>query len=56
VPVCWVVDPISRTVEVFEGDIDAEPMPPDGVLWPEVRPGFESPSRICGRRWTTDAA
>lgn len=39
--VCWLIDPIARVVEVFEGDVDAEPLPADGVLRSEQIPGFE---------------
>jgi Uma2 family endonuclease len=41
VPVCWLVDPISRTVEVYEGDLDGEPLAPDAVLSSGLLPGFE---------------
>ena len=41
--VCWLIDPISRTVEVFEGDRDSERLPADGVLSTEHLPGFELP-------------
>ena len=41
VPVCWLVDPISRTAEVFEAELDGEPLPADGVLRSDVLPGFE---------------
>ena len=40
VPVCWLIDPVGRTVEVFEGDVDAEPLPHDGALQTEAMPGF----------------
>ena len=43
VPIAWLIDPVSRTVEVFEGQLDAEPLPPDGVLRSELLPGFELP-------------
>ena len=40
VPVCWLIDPVGRTVEVFEADLDAEPLPHDGALQTEAMPGF----------------
>ena len=43
VPVVWLVDPISRTVEVFEGDLDGEPLPAAGVLSSPLLPGFAVP-------------
>jgi Uma2 family endonuclease len=43
VPVVWLIDPISRTAEVFEGDADGEPVPVDGVLRSEGVPGLEIP-------------
>ncbi len=41
VPVCWLIDPISRSVEVFEGELDGERLPADGVLSTPMLPGFE---------------
>ena len=40
VGVCWLVDPATRTVEVFEGDRDGEPVSADGILETAVMPGF----------------
>jgi len=40
VPVCWLVDPVSRTVEVFEEGRDGERLPSDGVLETALLPGF----------------
>ncbi len=40
VPVCWLIDPAGRTVEVFEGDLDAEPLAHDGALETAEMPGF----------------
>ncbi len=40
VDVCWLIDPMARTVEVFEGDRDAEQLAADGVLEATVMPGF----------------
>jgi Uma2 family endonuclease len=43
VPIAWFIDPLRRVVEVFEGDLDAEPLPPEGVLRSDLLPGFELP-------------
>jgi Uma2 family endonuclease len=43
VDVCWLVDPASRTVEVFEGSRDAERLSGDAVLETPVMPGFRLP-------------
>jgi Uma2 family endonuclease len=43
VPIAWLVDPLTRTVEIFEGELDAEPLPRDGVLHSDLLPGFELP-------------
>lgn len=40
VDVCWLVDPPSRTVEVFEGERDGEPLSADATLETPVMPGF----------------
>jgi len=40
VDVCWLVDPESRTVEVFEGDRDGERLTVDDVLESAALPGF----------------
>jgi Uma2 family endonuclease len=45
VPIAWLIDPIRRVVEVFEGDRDADPLPSDGVLSSPLLPGFELPIR-----------
>jgi Uma2 family endonuclease len=39
--VVWLIDPISRSAEVFEGQADAEPLPADGTLTSEYLPGLE---------------
>lgn len=39
----WLIDPYAHTVEVFEGDRDAERLPADGVLETAVMPGFFVP-------------
>lgn len=43
VPCVWLIDPINRVVEVFEDDLDAEPLARDGVLSTKYLPGFEVP-------------
>jgi Uma2 family endonuclease len=43
VPVCWLIDPISRSVEVFEGARDGERLPADGTLASPHIPGFALP-------------
>ncbi|MFN8507973.1 MAG: Uma2 family endonuclease [Dehalococcoidia bacterium] len=43
VDVCWLVDPASRTVELFEGAIEAEPLPADGALTSPLLPGLRIP-------------
>jgi Uma2 family endonuclease len=40
---CWLIDPISRTDEVFEDDLDGEPLPVDGAITSRHLPGFELP-------------
>ena len=40
IPVVWLIDPISRTVEVFEGGADGERIPPGGVMESAHLPGF----------------
>ena len=40
VDVCWLIDPVSKTVEVFEGARDGERLAADGVLETGVMPGF----------------
>ena len=41
VDVCWLVDPVSKTVEVYEGVSDGVRMNRDQVLSTPVMPGFE---------------
>jgi Uma2 family endonuclease len=43
VDVCWLVDPASRTVEVFEGSRDGERLTADAALETSVMPGFSLP-------------
>jgi Uma2 family endonuclease len=43
VEACWLIDPKSRTVEVFEGDRDGEHLDRDGVLTAACMPGFSLP-------------
>jgi Uma2 family endonuclease len=43
VDVCWLIDPESRTVEVFEGGADAAPAPAGGKLESPHLPGFSLP-------------
>ncbi|MGE0599225.1 MAG: Uma2 family endonuclease [Dehalococcoidia bacterium] len=43
VDVCWLVDPSSRSVEVFEGDRDGEPLAHGAALETSVMPGFSLP-------------
>lgn len=43
VDVAWLVDPISRTVEVFDGGVDGRPVPDDGVLASAHLPGLTIP-------------
>jgi Uma2 family endonuclease len=43
VEACWLIDPRSRTAEVFEGDRDAEQLVRDGVLTAACMPGFSLP-------------
>ena len=43
VDICWLIDPISRTVEVFEDDLEGEPLAPDGVLSSSRLPGLRIP-------------
>ncbi len=43
VDVCWLIDPHARTVEVFEGDRDAEQLAADGTLETVIMPGFSLP-------------
>ena len=41
VDVCWLIDPESRTAEIFEGERDAEAVPAGGTLGSGYLPGFE---------------
>jgi Uma2 family endonuclease len=43
VDICWLVDPVSRHAERFEGDADAEPVPADGALESRLLPGLTIP-------------
>lgn len=43
VDVCWLIDPVARTAERFEGDIDGEAVATDGVLQSPLLPGFAVP-------------
>jgi len=43
VEVCWLIDPATRAVEVFEGAQDAVPLPPGGALESAHLPGFSLP-------------
>jgi Uma2 family endonuclease len=43
VDVCWLIDPEARSVEVFEGARDAEPLPAGGALESAFLPGFSLP-------------
>lgn len=40
VDVAWLIDPESRTAEVFEGDADGRPLDPDASLESALLPGF----------------
>lgn len=40
VEVCWLLDPQSRSVEVFEGDRDGERMTAESALETPAMPGF----------------
>lgn len=40
VDVAWLIDPVSRTAEVFEDDADGEPVPAGGALVSRHLPGF----------------
>jgi Uma2 family endonuclease len=43
VEVCWLIDPATRAVEVFEAALDAVPLPPGGALESAHLPGFSLP-------------
>ena len=43
VDVAWLIDPESRTVEVFEGDRDGHALPPGSSLESPMLPGFSLP-------------
>jgi Uma2 family endonuclease len=45
VDACWLIDPVARTAEVFEGDRDGVQLDANGVLTSQVMPGFELPLR-----------
>lgn len=40
---CWLIDPNSRTVEIFEGERDGERLGPDEILESACMPGFSLP-------------
>ena len=40
VEVCWLLDPQSRSVEVFEGERDGDRLVADAVLESPAMPGF----------------
>jgi len=41
--ICWLIDPVRRIAEVFEGTRDADPVPQDGVLETSHMLGFSLP-------------
>jgi Uma2 family endonuclease len=43
VDACWIIDPVSRTAEVFEGSRDGERLGGDAALETTVMPGFRLP-------------
>src|SRR4029079_666973 len=43
IPVCWLVDPDRRTVEVFEGELDGKVLAAGDVLETPHMPGFSLP-------------
>jgi Uma2 family endonuclease len=43
VPVVWLVDPVGRSVEVFDEGRDGVALPADGVLETVELPGFRLP-------------
>jgi Uma2 family endonuclease len=45
VDVCWLIDPETRSVEVFEGAKDGETLEADGTLASASLPGFTLPLR-----------
>ncbi len=45
VAACWLLDPKTRTAEIFEGDRDGERLGADGVLETACMPGFSLPLR-----------
>jgi Uma2 family endonuclease len=40
IEVCWLIDPRTRRIEVFEGESDGEPVPPGGKLESPHLPGL----------------
>ena len=40
VPECWLIDPVARTVEIFDASRDGEPLPFDGAITSRLLPGF----------------
>ena len=45
VDACWLIDPVARTAEVFEGERDGEQLDANGVLTSRIMPSFELPLR-----------
>ncbi len=43
VDVCWLIDPVSRSVEVFEDSLDGEPVAHNGTIQSARLPGFSLP-------------
>jgi Uma2 family endonuclease len=43
VDACWLIDPVRRIVERFEGEADAERVPAGGALTSAYLPGFVLP-------------
>jgi Uma2 family endonuclease len=43
VDACWLIDPASRTVEVFEGSRDGDPLDSSATLDARALPGFSLP-------------
>lgn len=37
---CWLVDPASRSFEIFDASRDGEPLPFDGAITSKLLPGF----------------
>jgi Uma2 family endonuclease len=43
VEACWLIDPITRTAEVFEGGVNGKRLPADGALEATSLPGLSIP-------------